>query len=70
MSEEQERWMRDVVVQAELVEAVQDELARSPEFGALAGTVGVSLGVARTRAVAVLADYAVLFVAERLRKGQ
>jgi hypothetical protein len=67
---ELQAWMEEVSEKAELVQAVQDELGRAPEFQALVGTCEASTGEAKTRALRSVADYAVLFAAERLWKGR
>ena len=66
---EMREWAEKVAEKAELVEGLQDELGGSPEFQALAGTYGASQGTAKERALRAMADYAVLFAAERLWKN-
>ena len=63
-------WLEELSEKAELVQDVQDKLAGSPEFQALAGTYEASFGEAKAAALKSMADYAVLFASEKLGMGR
>ena len=61
--EDFEQWLADIAADAERIQVVQDELSKQPEFAALVRMASVS---GTERNVQLVADYAVLFVSERL----